>query len=228
LIDQQHALIGGIGPGDASGFPITITQPGAYRLASNLTLQTANTTGIVVLTKDVSIDLNGFSIIGPCAQSSSCAGTTGVGIKAADDDACTSGGPVKNGLQNVSVKNGTIRGTGAGALLLGPSATVDNITVLSTGRFGIATGDFSTITNNRVSDTRPEMNCNLAAGGITPGGGSVASGNTVSRNDIGFYTYFGTGIPFPSTLLIGNTSVGNRVDGLNLDAAVRINNRGLF
>jgi len=31
LIDQSHALAGSITPGDAPGFPVTITQPGSYR-----------------------------------------------------------------------------------------------------------------------------------------------------------------------------------------------------
>jgi hypothetical protein len=38
LITQTRALQGGITPGDAPGFPITLTQPGAYKFASNITV----------------------------------------------------------------------------------------------------------------------------------------------------------------------------------------------
>ena len=63
LIDQQHALVGGIGDGDASGFPVTITQPGIYRLTSNLQVPTGKN-GIEIASNDVTLDLNGFSIRG--------------------------------------------------------------------------------------------------------------------------------------------------------------------
>src|SRR5690348_13376939 len=65
LIDQNHALAGNITPGDTAGFPITISQPGSYRLTSNLTVPDLNTTGIQITADFVTIDMNGFSIIGP-------------------------------------------------------------------------------------------------------------------------------------------------------------------
>jgi len=45
LIDQNHALSGNITPGDAPGFPVTISQPGSYRLSGDLLIPDANTTG---------------------------------------------------------------------------------------------------------------------------------------------------------------------------------------
>src|ERR1700760_2943950 len=65
LIDQSHALAGNITPGDSPGFPVTISQPGSYRLTGNLTVPDANTTAIQITADGVTIDLNGFSIIGP-------------------------------------------------------------------------------------------------------------------------------------------------------------------
>ncbi len=47
----------------AGGFPYKITQPGSYKLSSNLVVP-ADTDGIGVLPAGVTIDLNGFSIIG--------------------------------------------------------------------------------------------------------------------------------------------------------------------
>ena len=65
LIDQSHALAGGITPGDAAGFPVTISQPGSYRLSGNLIVPDMNTTAIVITADGVTLDLNGFSIMGP-------------------------------------------------------------------------------------------------------------------------------------------------------------------
>ena len=64
-INQAAALAGGITPCDAPGFPVTISQPGSYRLTSNLIVPDAATNGIQITANDVTLDLNGFSIIGP-------------------------------------------------------------------------------------------------------------------------------------------------------------------
>src|SRR5262245_49658786 len=63
-INQVSALAGGITPGDGAGFPVTLTQPGSYRLTGNLEIPTLGIGAIVVTAADVSIDLNGFAILG--------------------------------------------------------------------------------------------------------------------------------------------------------------------
>src|ERR1700760_4561283 len=82
LIDQNHALAGNITPGDTPGFPVTITQPGSYKLSGNLTVADANTTAIVIASDYVTLDLNGFSIIGPvnCTSSPAVCPTSGTGV----------------------------------------------------------------------------------------------------------------------------------------------------
>src|SRR5882724_9211008 len=62
-ITQAKALAGNVTPGDAAGFPVTITVPGSYVLAGNLEVPVSKT-GIVVNATEVSIDLNGFRING--------------------------------------------------------------------------------------------------------------------------------------------------------------------
>jgi hypothetical protein len=56
-------LAGNVTPGDAPGFPVTITQPGSYRLSSNLTAPPA-ANGIEITVSNVTIDLNGFTVLG--------------------------------------------------------------------------------------------------------------------------------------------------------------------
>src|SRR5215471_14991683 len=63
-ISQTAALAGGITPGDAPGFPVTITSPGNYVLDSDLAVADADTTAIDVSADNVTIDLNGFTIRG--------------------------------------------------------------------------------------------------------------------------------------------------------------------
>jgi hypothetical protein len=63
VITQAKANAGNVTPGDAAGFPVTLSQPGSYVLASNLQAP-ANTAGIKVNSHDVTIDLNGFRMRG--------------------------------------------------------------------------------------------------------------------------------------------------------------------
>lgn len=63
VITQAKAIAGNVTPGDAPGYPISLSQPGAYILGSNLAV-TANQYGIVATTNNVDIDLNGFLISG--------------------------------------------------------------------------------------------------------------------------------------------------------------------
>ena len=65
LIDQKLARAGNVSPGDTPGFPVTISQPGSYRLSENLIVADAATTAIHITADNVTLDLNGFSIIGP-------------------------------------------------------------------------------------------------------------------------------------------------------------------
>ena len=62
-IDQAKALAGNVTPGDAPGFPVTISQPGSYRLSGPLTVPD-NTIGITVGAPNVTLDLNGFALSG--------------------------------------------------------------------------------------------------------------------------------------------------------------------
>jgi hypothetical protein len=91
VITQAKANAGNVTPGDAPGFPVTLTQPGSYILAGNLQ-PPAGKIGILVASNDVTIDMNGFRLRG--------VGGPGTGIYAAD-------------FNNVTVRNGTVTGFAA-------------------------------------------------------------------------------------------------------------------
>ena len=75
LIDQTRALAGNVTPGDAPGFPVTLSLPGSYRLSGNLTVP-AQTDGILIQNSDITIDLNGFRVTGAVSQEERPAGIT--------------------------------------------------------------------------------------------------------------------------------------------------------
>jgi len=136
LINQAAALNGNVTPGDGPGFPVEITQPGTYRLSSNLTVPDADTESILILARDVTLDLNGFSIIGP--------NTCHVDKVPADPVTCDFQGRGVGisgvAATNTSVFNGTIRGMGSDAINLGGvfgESNVERVRAISNGGNGI-------------------------------------------------------------------------------------------
>ena len=112
LFNQADALAGNVTPGDAPGFPVTLSAIGVYRLSGNL-LPTAGTDGIDVTAPDVTIDMFGFRLAG--------AGAALNGI---------------NGHQRaLTVLNGTIRGfTASGILADSDYLRVSGVCLLYTSR----------------------------------------------------------------------------------------------
>jgi hypothetical protein len=165
LINQTVAMNGTASPGDEPGFPVTISEPGSYRLSGNLVVRTATTTAIEITADDVTLDLNGFAIIGRPVCLAPVGGScipTGIGIKGIDVD-------------NVTVVNGSIRELGShGIWLRGAGHRVERVRVMGNGDSGIHVGDQAIVAGN------------IAVGngldGIATGGGSVVAGNAVHGN----------------------------------------------
>jgi hypothetical protein len=194
-ISQSRAIAGNVTPGDAAGFPVTISRPGSYVLTGNLTVPNANTTAIEITADDVTLDLNGFAILGPTVclggQSGLCPGT-GNGVFS------------DFGVDNVTVVNGTVRGMGRnGIALTGFGNRVERIQARSNGRAGISAGSMATVTGNRAMDNGDD--------GIVALGGSVVAGNVVFRN-------LGTGI------VAGNgTTITNNAAWFNAGSGIFAN-----
>ena len=164
-INQACASVGCF-PGDSPGFPVTISEPGAYRLTSSMLLSTANDTGIRVLSDHVTLDLGGFRIRGTGGTASGF-GFIGYGI---------AGGTA----QNVTVRNGMIIRTGSDGIWLGDDARVENVTVDQPRRDGIVVGDRTLVHHSVVTQ--------YADDGISAGEQARIDANVVtgtSSSDIG-------------------------------------------
>jgi hypothetical protein len=192
-INQAKALAGAVTAGDAPGFPVTISEPGSYRLTSDLTVPNSNTNAVSITADGVTLDLNGFSIAGPttCTYSNpdvTCGGTegTGTGVVAA--------------TSRVSVLNGRVRGMGSNAIELGALGRVEDVDVVSNGGAGITLGTAGIAQRNRVS-------LNLGSG-ITAGDGARVTENRVLYNE-------GSGISTAvSAAVTGNISAINDQHGI--------------
>jgi len=214
-IDQRNARAGKVTEGDAPGFPVTISEPGSYRLTSNLLVDDAGTTAIEITASDVTIDLAGFSIIGPnicegnpvvCVIS----GGAGIGIKAVAAE-----GPSP---ENVRVSNGTVRGMGGhGIRLIGNGTVVERVHAVSNGGPGIVVGLGSIIDSVAMFNGSGAAVVGLIVRGtvstnnvfgifVRPGG--VATGNSAIANAV-------TGLTAQCpAVVVGNSTVNN---GTNLE-----------
>jgi hypothetical protein len=112
-------------PGDNfDGFPITITEPGSYQLTSNLVSLSSNINVIEFFADNITLDLNGFSIIGP----KTCTGTGNTLV--CDNSSMTSDAINSIGIHNnIVVKNGSIKGFDTGIALNGIGNKIINVTV---------------------------------------------------------------------------------------------------
>jgi hypothetical protein len=125
----------------APSFPITISQPGSYKLAGNLNVP-AGSGGIVITASNVTLDLGGYSIIGgnQCSGgwwTMSCTGSsTSVGIDAHTPNM-------------VTITNGQVSGFGTG-VNIGFASTAADLRVSSVSNYGIVAGTGSIVRNTNV------------------------------------------------------------------------------
>lgn len=168
-----------------SSFPYTITEPGSYYLTGNIT---AESWGLTVRASHVTVDLNGYSIVG----------YSGPGISA-----ITLGAINQSPITGVTICNGTIRDCGARAihtwsavdcvlqnlrvtgncyagayeaLMLGSGFRVENCTVANNDGGGMYAEESGVFVNNTIIS-------NAGTGLVLSGGENIVSGNIVKGND---------------------------------------------
>ncbi len=99
--------------GDTSESAYTITQPGSYYLSQNITIPAGKQTCIMIYASGVTLDLNGFSLIGPNSAN------------------LTYGAFISSGNDFPVIKNGTIKLFKYGILCEGKCASFDSLKVSS-------------------------------------------------------------------------------------------------
>lgn len=173
-INQACAVNTGCFPGDAPGFPVTITTPGSYRLTGSLDLSAegVNVSGIAVSVPAVTIDLGGFHIAGPTSCSGSGASiscspsSTGVGAAGVQFTINATAGVVQNGI----VRNMT----NFGILSQATGLRVQDVTAIHNGRDGIAGSQGSLVVNSVAIENGQD--------GIDVNTGSLVDGITAIGN----------------------------------------------
>ncbi len=139
-INQATVMAGDITPGDRADFPVSITVPGSYRLTSDLVHNPQAGPLIIVDANHVTLDLNGFSLVG----GASC-GAAG-GICTPIGQAGFDGVYANTGAHNLTVRNGVVRGViGAGLELQGLAARVIDVRVIGNANGGARIGPYCSL-----------------------------------------------------------------------------------
>ncbi len=164
-IDQDKAIAGGVTPGDAPGFPITLTQPGRYVLTSNL-YPPADTDGIEIKSHDITIDFNGFRLHG--------FGQAQSGIRVSD---------VSNPSNTATIMNGVIAGFKGNAILGSDFWTVENMRILVNGG-GVVLNDWARVQRSTIAFSDIGIDCRQSC--------LIEDNNVSSNQRIGIIILSGT------------------------------------
>jgi len=217
IITQADALAGGVTPGDAPGYPITISAAGSYRLGGPLSVTNA-AHGFAVNAPLVTLDFNGFVLDG-----------NGVGSFG-----------IYGVARSLTVKNGTVRHfTVSGVVSDKVEAVVSNMRIANVGDGGIvifnltsSPADLGTgravLTGNVIVNSgynglysdatacliKGNVISNSAGSGIWIAGSTAGSASTILDNvisgsqDVGIYLD-GSAAGLGRNTLVNNTSGGN-------------------
>lgn len=200
LIDQSKAMAGGITPGDAAGYPVTLSVPGSYKLTSHLWVP-AGTSGIVITASGVSLDLNGFGIYSSTIDTD-CSGA-GATLQCKVTGGADHGVTAAAGVTDTRVQNGIVANFGGYALRLNERAIVTRLRASRLGSGGISVGEDSLLA---------EVSAYRAVGiGISALGGALiadaaADGNAKTGIAVGFGTAGG--------LVVSSRATGNGAGGM--------------
>jgi len=195
-INQVRALAGGITAEDAPGFPVTLASRGSYRLTSNLDVRgepdPEDVTAIRVVrgAAFVSIDLNGFAILGPTTCPSPLSPCTPTG----------SGNGIRADLDSyVSVHNGEVRGMGQDGLSLASGAAVFDVRATNNGGCGICVHSGPALVVGCTAEANGGQGINIIGG--------IVRHSTARSGQAGI-------VVRPSSIVAHNSAVGNVLTGI--------------
>ncbi|TWT46100.1 hypothetical protein RAS1_25470 [Phycisphaerae bacterium RAS1] len=134
-----------------------ITQPGSYYLTGNIS---TNLTAVEIAASHVTLDLMGFDIAGAGASD---------GVRAAE------------GVENIVVRNGTVRNFGDGIDLSdATNKRIENVTAAGNASFGITAGSGASIVNCTLRN-------NSFIGVMAQGGAILTNCTAIDNPNIGFF-----------------------------------------
>ncbi|MDX2145906.1 MAG: right-handed parallel beta-helix repeat-containing protein [Planctomycetota bacterium] len=204
-------------PGDSDTSPslFKITQPGSYYLTTNVA-GVAGKNGIEITASGVTVDLNGFDIVGVAGSLNGVVATVG-------------------GLEYIEVRNGSIRGWGGDGLALGgagvDSSIVRDIRSSDNAGTGILAGPGTLVSgcvasSNAGAGIAASVICVVTGCSAFDNGGSgiVASTGSTITNCTSIANFAGGFVFGNACTIIGCSAEGNGSDGIDGSIAATITN----
>ncbi|HEX3409444.1 MAG TPA: hypothetical protein VHS07_04155 [Candidatus Binataceae bacterium] len=155
-----------------NGSTLRITKSGSYFLGANYVTALGALPAITVAVNNVTINLNGFSLIGPGGTATSSA----IGIN------------VAAGVSGLTVVNGTIAKIRGTALVLGSNGIASGLQLIGNNGDGVQCTTACLVTNNVISgNTGTGLNFSDGTSGyqnnvISANGGTVTGGTSLGHN----------------------------------------------
>lgn len=204
LITHAKAVAGGVTPGDAPGYPVTISLTGSYKLGGNLQAPVSKN-GIEVNAVEVTIDLNGFRINGDRTT-----GSNGVGVVGTQ--------------RNLQLRNGTIRNFKISGVEAGHGLIVRDMNISENGVSGVAlfapSGYARIVNSTIVQNGGYGVECFVAChiegsiiGANSGGGLKITTSGTVLGNTITGNGFYGIVAVVGSKVGVGNNTVVDNSSG---------------
>lgn len=208
-IDQVCAVNTGCFSGDTAGFPVTITEPGSYRMASNLDVSGAsnpeNVSAVEIDASNVTLDMQGFAIKGP--------GVAGDGI----------GIYQTSFVHSATIMNGSIEGMGSYGMYILRKGIVMRIRAYSNGEAGIRC-EYECVVADNVTSSNGGTGIVVIAEGIVTGnvarangrdgisgvGSSRVSNNIAAHNDLYGLDFNSTDIGYAGNVMEDNGTANVR------------------
>ncbi|MEZ4334091.1 MAG: right-handed parallel beta-helix repeat-containing protein [Myxococcota bacterium] len=196
-INQTCATTTGCFPGDAPGFPVTISGSAgrSVRLTSDLAVGDPNVDGIEITVARVEIDFNGFSLVCYSLGSGTAKGVTGTGTNGSF-------------ARYTTLRNGVIRGArNLGVALAGAEdVRLERMTVEFSSGGGVALGHGAQIVDSRFTD-----NGSISLDAVVVGDRAILRGNSIDGSG-------GRGLVAGKHAVVeGNVVTASGGDGIDAD-----------
>ena len=212
-----------------SSLPFTITTSGSYYLTTNLT---AASNGITISTNNVTLDLNGFALVGLPASGKGISFTaqTNVTVRNGVVSGWGSGGvyAALSDARNLVFERLVVSGCGGSGILCGGQGTLRNCVVSLNGSIGIA------LYGGEITDCEASYN---GSGGISAIHCIVRNCRAANNGTDGIYIapgtvlgclaenngFSGIYVDAPGSTAIGNTCIGNNTSANATRAGIYVN-----
>jgi Right handed beta helix region len=213
-VDSVHT------PGNSST-EFLITAPGSYYLTTNI-IGVSTEYGIEITASDVTLDLNGFSMIAPATANSGIivfSGITNTVIRNGIINGWSSlNDAIFSEANNITIENMSVSGAGTGVGCLGFGGVIRNCTVSLSGEDGIyVAGPGYLVYGNTCVGNNTVNEANGAAIFINASNNRIENNFVIGSGPAGFGIIINTGAANTNNVFVRNTVQGNGANDYLVD-----------